>query len=47
MMLSNSDTDLVHNLYKDANIRIVKAKRSINSKGNKRGKVNEVIVTNY
>ena len=46
-MLSNSDTDFIKNLYKDYNIDIVKANRSINSDGNNRGKVNEVIIRNY
>lgn len=47
VMLSNSDVGLVHELYKGANIHLVQAKRSINSKGDKRGKVGEVIITNY
>jgi len=38
---------LVNELYKDFNIHVIEAKRSINSKGNKRGKVEEVIITNY
>lgn len=47
VMLSNSDVELVHELYKGASIHLVQAKRSINSKGDKRGKVGEVIITNY
>lgn len=47
VMLSNSDVDLIRDLYKDAKIHYVKASRSINSKGDKRGKVGEVIITNY
>ncbi|MGH2098146.1 DNA adenine methylase, partial [Aerococcus urinaeequi] len=49
VMLSNSDTDIVHELYQKYadTTHIVKAKRNINSKGNKRGKINEVIITNY
>ena len=47
VMLSNHNTLLINELYKDFNIHIIEAKRSINSKGNKRGKVEEVIITNY
>ena len=47
VMLSNSNTDFIRDLYKDFNIHIIEAKRSINSKGDKRGKVEEVIITNY
>lgn len=46
-MLSNSDHPLIRELYKNFDIRIVKAKRSINSKGNSRGKINEILVKNY
>ncbi len=46
-LLSNSSTEFILNLYKDYNITIVKAKRSINSKGDGRGDVNEVLVKNY
>ncbi len=46
-MLSNSDTPFIKELYQDYNIDIVKANRNINSDGNNRGKVNEVIITNY
>lgn len=46
-MLSNSDHPLIRELYKDFDIKIVKAKRSINSKGNSRGKINEILVKNY
>lgn len=47
VMLSNHNTPLINELYKDFNITIVKAKRMINSKGDKRGAVEEVIITNY
>lgn len=47
VMLSNSDTELTKELYKDANIHFVKATRMINSKAAKRGKVGEVIITSY
>ena len=47
VMLSNHNTSLVKELYKDFNIHVIEAKRNINSNGKKRGKVEEVIVTNY
>ncbi len=46
-MLSNHNTELIRDLYKDFDIKIVKARRSINSNGEGRGKVEEVIVRNY
>lgn len=46
-LLSNSATDFILDLYKDYHIRVVQAKRAVNSKGNKRGNVDEVLVTNY
>ncbi len=46
-LLSNSETEFILGLYKDYKIEIVHAKRSINSKGHKRGVVNEVLVRNY
>ena len=47
VMLSNSNTEFINELYKDFNIHVIEARRSINSKGDKRGKVEEVIITNY
>ena len=46
-MLSNSSAPLIFDLYKGFNLSLVDAKRSINSKGDGRGAVKEVIVTNY
>lgn len=46
-MLSNSATDFIKDLYKDFEISIVKARRFINSKGNGRGFIEEVVVRNY
>jgi len=46
-LLSNSVTDFIKDLYKDYHIEIVKVPRNINSDGNKRGKVNEVLIRNY
>ncbi len=54
LMLSNSDPkniDMRDNffdeLYSGYNIERIKARRSINRDGNKRGKINELIITNY
>ena len=47
VMLSNHNTTLINELYKDYNIHVINAKRNINSKGEKRGSVEEVIITNY
>jgi DNA adenine methylase (dam) len=49
VMLSNSATDFILDLYKDykETTKIVSATRSINSNALKRGKINEVLVLNY
>lgn len=47
VMLSNHNTSLVNELYKDYHIHLIEAKRSINANGKKRGKVEEVIIINY
>ncbi len=47
VMLSNSDAPLVRELYRDFQIVPVDASRSINSKGEKRGPVGEVVVVGY
>ncbi|MDD5464399.1 MAG: DNA adenine methylase [Candidatus Moranbacteria bacterium] len=51
VMLSNSDTPLINELYsglgKKIKIHTVDAGRSINSKGTGRGKIKEVVVINY
>lgn len=41
---SNSDCPQIRELYKDYNIKIVQAKRAINSNANKRGEINEVLI---
>jgi DNA adenine methylase len=46
VMLSNSDTPFIRELYKDFRIDRVMCARAINSVGKKRGHVAEVIVTN-
>lgn len=47
VMLSNHNTKLVNDCYKEYNIYHIEAKRNINANGKKRGKVEEVIITNY
>lgn len=46
-MLSNHNTTLINELYKDFKINIIEDKRNINFTRKKRGKVEEVIITNY
>jgi len=46
-MLSNSGVDFIKSLYENYNIDIIKANRSINSDGEKRGEVEEVLIRNY
>ncbi|MBD1862698.1 MULTISPECIES: DNA adenine methylase [Trichocoleus] len=46
-MVSNSHTSLILDLYKSFNIDVIEATRLINSKAEKRGKIKEVIITNY
>ncbi len=47
VMLSNSDTSFIRNLYKDFHIHTILARRAINSNAKKRGKINELLVTSY
>lgn len=50
VMLSNSDTSFISELYagyEGITINKIKAGRVINSKGSRRGKITEVLVTNY
>lgn len=47
LMLSNSDTPFVRELYRSFHIDIVAAPRAINCNGRGRGKVTEVVVRNY
>lgn len=50
VMLSNSDADFINDIYsgyKNIKINKVTAGRAINSDGTKRGKVVEVLITNY
>ncbi len=53
-MESNSDPkntdeedEFFDDLYKDYSIERIQAARSINSKGTGRGKVSEILITNY
>jgi len=47
VMLSNSDHPLIKNLYSGFNFHTVKANRAISCIGSGRGKINELIITNY
>jgi DNA adenine methylase len=47
LMLSNSNTDFIKDLYKEYNINLVDANRMINCNGKDRGKIKEIIVRNY
>jgi DNA adenine methylase len=47
LKLSNSDTPLIRKIFDGYNINVVKARRSINCKGNGRGKINELLILNY
>ncbi len=46
-LLSNSSTQFIKDQYINYEINIVKANRSINSNGEKRGEVEEVLIRNY
>lgn len=46
-LLSNSSAPFILDLYKDYNVEIVGANRSINSVGENRGEIDEVLVRNY
>lgn len=47
LMLSNSSSPLVEELYKDFNIHKVEVTRTNGAKTSSRGKISEIIVTNY
>ena len=49
VMVSNSATEFIKGLYSDPcfRIKIVKAKRNVNSVATKRGEVDEVLITSY
>lgn len=46
-LLSNSATDFIKDLYKDYRIEVIQAKRVINSRADKRGEIDEVLVMNF
>jgi DNA adenine methylase len=46
MLESNSDTDFIKELYEEFLIEFIKADRYINCKGNGRGKIQEVLISN-
>lgn len=46
-MVSNHNTELIRELYKDFKIKIFMAQRNIGGKGASREKVEEVLITNY
>lgn len=46
-LLSNSATDFIKELYRDYDIKIVRAKRAINANADKRGPVDELLIRNY
>lgn len=47
VMLSNSSSPLAEELYKDFNIHKIEATRTNGAKSSSRGKITEIIVTNY
>lgn len=46
-LLSNSATDFIRDLYKDYYVTIISARRAVNSKADRRGRVDEVLIRNY
>ena len=46
-LMSNSSTEFIRDLYEDYIVRSVDAVRSINCKGNGRGAVKELLISNY
>ena len=47
VMISNSDTPFIRDLYKDYIIHIITAPRNISCNGKTRGKIAEVLIKNY
>ncbi len=47
ILLSNSNTEFIRNLYSTFNLKEVKVKRAINSKASKRLGQTELIISNY
>ena len=47
VMLSNSDTPFIRDLYATYDIQVVYAKRAINCRGDGRGPITELVIRNY
>lgn len=47
VMLSNSDTPFIHELYSGYDIRTVYARRAINCRADRRGSISELVIRNY
>ncbi|HAP94015.1 MAG TPA: modification methylase [Desulfotomaculum sp.] len=47
IMLSNSDNQLIRELYKGYDIKVVMAKRAINCRADRRGPIAELVIRNY
>lgn len=47
VMLSNSNTDFVRDLYRGCNIKTINAIRAINSDASKRGSIKELLILSY
>lgn len=47
VMLSNSDTLFIRELYKGYDVQVVYAKRAVNCRADKRGPVSELVIRNY
>ena len=47
LMLNNSDTPFIRELYRGYDIRVVHARRAINCRGDGRGPVAELVIRNY
>ena len=47
VMLSNSDTALIRELYAGYRIKVLRARRAISSKGSGRGAIPELLILNY
>ena len=47
LMLSNSDSEQIRELYRGYRIRLASARRAINCDGAKRGMTTEIVITNY
>jgi len=47
VMLSNSDCDFIRELYAEFRLHPIQATRAINSNAKRRGKISELLITNY